>query len=357
MIFFSAAKYIIKRRFFSILVFILARPTVSYSCSHQCFIEAPLMVSPFNGEGDVPRNAVISLRWFAPVRSLGGDPLAIGIRTLSGGIPVEADIESVEFANSFVTVVREIPRAILESDTDYEVFRAVDEPVVVIGTFRTGSQTDSTAPREPVLAANASGPESCLPEGSGLCCQPVEARLVTIAPLLTEPGTVFVLDGPSGRLASDITEETKGIVLSERADLDCTFSENPVFQLGLGGTYDLTVRARDRAGNESIPVVVTVDASISTGGACEVSRQQRPTAPHAASVLSIIIAIWVARARIRGLLVTRMRTIAVRFREIVTVLLIGQDFGRYGTSGHLSRNSCSVRTPILRRRSHARFER
>jgi hypothetical protein len=94
---------------------------------------------------DAPLNARV--RFEVPVRGASGKARSV-LRV--HGSATEVDAVERRFAGGTVELVELAPRASLASSTQYEV--AVVDPdqypsTVVVGTFKTGTATDTTAPR------------------------------------------------------------------------------------------------------------------------------------------------------------------------------------------------------------------
>jgi hypothetical protein len=120
---------------------------VTADCDAACVAEAPRLIAPRDGEIDVPRNAVVMLRWQgAPAPDLDD---AVLLQT-QGGATVPVEVVPVRWMNPHVHAVRLRPVAPLAPATIYTVRRADGaRPGPALGTFTTGDAVDLTPPEPP----------------------------------------------------------------------------------------------------------------------------------------------------------------------------------------------------------------
>jgi len=254
--------------------------------------DLPLMVSPRDGEVDVPTNAIVSLRWEA--WPTGGPAELVTLMRAIDGAVVPVAITRVAFANFFVIVLRLEPQAPLDAGMQYQVLRSDG---TAIGVFTTGASSDVTPPDPPTVMATV-GPARACNDDLNLCCYATDARLVMVEISAAEPA-MFLIDGMTETLVSDAEvngPELRGLAMENPSELECK-RMNRVFEVPAGDQV-VQVRLRDRAGNESAPVDLQVDARFETGGCgCRLApRRPIPSAWGLAMFLLVVLSRSVRRS-------------------------------------------------------------
>jgi hypothetical protein len=262
------------------------------ACSHPSQNGAPYLAFPLPGTTDVPTNVVATVNQATYATTQGTFAWRGPDGTLRDATSTQVGRWGTgDLGTTSWRVGAAVP---LSPQTAYELLVVDGDIVQVLGRLTTGDGPDLTPPAKPEVAQLMVGAaHSCT---SGFQCCSVEPRVVDVrldpspasepvAYSLREADTVVGVD-QGAPLAGFLTCGTSVPSFNYSAGPD----RLPEFMVG-GALHELTLVARDRAGNESPPVTFTLMASCRDedqgngelppradgGGGCSVGTRQGPT--------------------------------------------------------------------------------
>lgn len=293
----------------------LAGARVAGACSHVDPSSPPYLVAPADGEIDVPLNPAISVHW--PTYPTGVDPQNFHLRDGAGAdVPLSGTIVGTWGAGDYpITSLRLVPLAPLLPATTYQLVHVQVDLTAPIGSFTSGTAADTDVPASPSLQAVDVGDRHYCGFGDMpfRCCYPSPVRdgSITVAEP-AEPLLYSLREGDSW-VAVDVPAPLVGFIgceLIPAFDAHATKIEDERW-IVFGGAHELALTARDRAGNESAPIWVSIvgtcdpaTSQLDAGtlppgehlrdGGCVAapSRTGRPPLPLFAALVSLVAGFW-----------------------------------------------------------------
>jgi MYXO-CTERM domain-containing protein len=260
-----------------ITLLVLAAPARhAAACSHPSQPGAPYLAFPRPGATDVPTNAVFTIHQATYVDQLTGqlnlrDPAGVlhGTSVVFVGGWGTGDLGNASW--------RATPLSPLAAATTYELLIVDGDVVQPLGSVTTADGPDETPPSTPLLAGVhlstahdcASPLQCCFP--TGLLTVDAEIRVAAAA----EP-VAYSLREASRVVAVDMLGSPVGLLgcgTQVPTFRETSSAERPPAFLLQGAAHELTLVARDLAGNESPPVAVSI--------AADCSRVEEPPPPSA----------------------------------------------------------------------------
>jgi MYXO-CTERM domain-containing protein len=233
-----------------------ARP--AHACSHPAQIDAPYLAFPSPGAVDVPTNVVFTVDQSTymdaqpPFQLRDPDGHLTGTTTVRMGRWGTGDLGTTSWRVSAAA-----PLAPL---TAYELLVVDGDVVQVLGQVTTGSGADLVAPAAPQVASLTVGlAHSCLTNAFQCCFPDPRVVDVALAPSAATEPVAYTLREAATVVGVDQLAPLDGLATCDGSVPSFRYSagpDRPPEWMVAGGAHELTLVARDLAGNESPPVTV-----------------------------------------------------------------------------------------------------